>query len=650
MNTAANIIQDGLNFPKITASDEAIAEALESASIPCLMASMMYMSGDYSLLDGDIRPGEAVLSEIQGFMSEADKAEIRRRALPIICDYRDRGCTLPSPPDRETAARIMNFVVGAQEPIGDVYLDLMMEEMQLSGKDLRRVEFPDDVTDKKKQQASAVIIGAGMSGLLSAIRLKEAGIPFTILEKNQEVGGTWCENAYPGCRVDIASHFYSYSFEPGHEWTHYFSERPKLFEYFRKVADKYDLRQHIEFGAEVTQARWDEETQNWSLTYKKNSEEKTLSSRFMVNAVGQLNRPKIPDLPGRDKFDGAQMHTAQWDSSVELQGKRIAVVGSGASAFQMVPELAKLDSEITVFQRSPAWMFPNPIYHAPVPDGQRWCMEFLPYYMKWFRFLLFFPGSDGAYQVLRIDPDWEDDGLSISPANRMYRDYLEANMREQIKDPDLLEKVIPDYPPMGKRMLQDNGGWLASLQKDNVQLVSEAVSELTETGLIDSRGEAHDFDIIIWATGFHADRFLWPMDVYGRDGQSLAEVWGDEPKTYLGISSRGFPNMFTLYGPNTNAAHAGSVIFLSECQVKHMMSVIKLMLEQRAESVEVREEVQADYDLRLVELLPTLVWQHPKVNSWYQNKNGRVVSTLPWLLADYWRWTSDADEAEYELS
>lgn len=638
------------SFPSIRdASDADIAAALESASVPSLMAAMMRISGDYSLLDGPLKPQQAVLAEVQGFMSEGDKREIRRRAVQVIADYRDRGCTLPPPPDRDTTARLMNFVVGEETPIGDVYLDLMQEEMELDDTDHRRVVFEAPLSPEQAQQHRALIIGAGMSGLLAAIRFKQAGIPFTILEKNSDVGGTWFENRYPGCRVDIASHFYSYSFEPGNDWQHFFSERDAVFDYFSRIADKYALREHIEFGAAVETARFDEAGNEWQVEYRSSGSSKKASARYLVSAVGQLNRPKIPELPGIDRFQGVAMHTARWDSSVDLSGKRVAVVGSGASAFQLVPELAKTVAELKVFQRSPPWMFPNPIYHEKVAAGKRWCLDNLPWYQKFYRFLLFWPGSDGAYAVLETDPDWDDGGKSINAASAEYRAYLEAYIGSQVSDPDLLAKVIPDYPPMGKRMLQDNGSWLGALQQSHVQLIDRAVSALDESGVIDADGNHHAVDAVIWATGFQADQFLAPMQIIGRNGVDLRAQWGDEPVTHLGIHAAGFPNLFLLYGPNTNVAHAGSVIFVSECQVKRMLESIKLAVESGATCIEVKPAVQDDYDQRLRAVLKRMVWQHPKVRNWYQNASGRVTSTLPWLLADYWRWTSCASTEELDI-
>lgn len=632
----------------VVESDAEIAAMLQHASIPTLMMSMVHMSGDASILDGTIRPGLAMLSEVQGYMSEEDKAAVRQQALEVIARYRDGGCELPPPPSPETIQRMMAFIVG-EEKIDDIYLGMMQEEMALSGRDDRDVEISPEALVKRGDDFHVVVAGGGMSGILIGVRLAQSGIPFTILEKNPDVGGTWYENHYPGCRVDIANHLYSYSFEPGYEWPKFFAEREHLLRYFQRIAKKHGVSERIRFNSEIVSAVYDEDGGKWLVEYDCDGEKKELSGDVFVSAVGQLNRPKIPQVKGLDAFEGRQCHSAQWDSSLDFAGKNVALVGSGASAFQLAPELAKLDCQLKVFQRTAPWMLPNPQYHDAIAEGKQWCLTHLPFYQRWYRFLLFWPGADGSYPTIHIDPDWEDNGLSINAANKMLRDMLTAYIQEQIQSsPELEAHVVPPYPPMATRMLQDNGSWLGALQRDNVELVPSGVAELTPQGIISEAGDHYDADIIVWATGFHATRFLWPMKVIGKGGVALSDRWGDEPKTYLGITTPEFPNMFCLYGPGTNLAHGGSIIFHSECQVRYVMSAIKLLLEKDLRSLECKPEVCDEYHQKLTRLLETTVWSCPGVSSWYRNKEGRVVTTSPWLLADYWKWTRELNIADYQ--
>lgn len=632
----------------VTESDAFIAEALEHASIPTLMMSMIHMSGDPRLLDGTIHPRTVVMGEVQGFMDEAEKAEIRRRALEVVKAYRDRGCTLPPPPTPEMIHRMMSFMVGEHVP-GE-YVPMMLEEMALDGEDRRAPHWGNEVPESVRKNFHVVVIGAGMSGLLMAIRLQEAGIPFTVIEKNDAVGGTWYENTYPGCRVDIANHFYSYSFEPNHEWPEYFSRRNELFEYFKNCADKYGVTPHIRFETEVVSAEYREQKADWSVVIRDASgKEETLVCNALVSAVGQLNRPNAPDIAGLNLFKGACFHSATWEHQHDLSGRRVAVIGTGASAFQLVPEVAKIAEKLLVFQRSPVWMFPNPIYHDFVDDKKKWLLKHLPYYGRWYRFLLFWPGSDGLLPSLKIDPDWPHQDRSVNARNeemrRIFSDYM---LSQLTRKPELADKVIPKYPPFGKRMLQDNGSWLAALQKDNVELVTEGIDRITEDAVITQSGERYSVDFIVFAAGFKAGQFLWPMRVEGREGKILNEEWGDDPQAYLGITAPDFPNLFCLYGPGTNLAHAGSIIFHSECQVRYVMACLKTLLEHGYRAMEVKPSVNAEFNQKLQQTLQGMVWSHSGMHSWYKNSQGRVVTTSPWRLVDYWRWTREPRLSDYQ--
>ncbi|HTC14175.1 MAG TPA: NAD(P)/FAD-dependent oxidoreductase [Steroidobacteraceae bacterium] len=630
----------------ITDSDAFIAQQLEGASIPTLMMSLVHLTGDTGVLRGAIRPKVVMMGGFQGGLSAEDQASVRRLALKALIDYRDRGCTLPPQPSPELVQEMMNFMVG--ERVGDEYVPMMLEELALDGNDSRAPRWSRAVPAARRENFHVLVIGAGMSGLLQALRLKEAGIPFTVVEKNDSVGGTWYENRYPGCRVDIANHFYSYSFEP-YPWSEYFSRRDELLEYFRKFVERHALGAHIQFGTEVSAARYDESAAMWQVELISAGKPRTLRVNAIVSAVGQLNRPRIPEIAGRETFTGAQVHSAEWDAQLDLTGKRVAVLGSGASAFQLVPEVAKVAGKLFVFQRSAPWMLPNPLYHEAVSAEFRWLVQHVPYYARWFRFLIFYPGSDGILPALRIDKQWAHPERAVNALNDQYRGQLIEYMKAQVNgNLELLQKVTPKFPFMGKRMLQDNGSWLQALQRPNVELIDEGVTRIDEQGIVASSGH-YPVDVIIYATGFHATKFLWPMQVVGRHGKQLAAVWGDEPRAYLGITVPDFPNLFCLYGPATNLAHAGSIIFHSECQVRYATACIQALLENDIRAMECRREVYEDYTQRLIAELDTLVWSHPACDSWYRNRAGRVVTTSPWRLADYWKWTRAPDLSDYTL-
>ncbi|HWJ63129.1 MAG TPA: NAD(P)/FAD-dependent oxidoreductase [Acidimicrobiales bacterium] len=630
----------------ITDDDAAIAAALEDVSVPTLLVSLVHLTGDASILRGPLRPAGIYLNEVQGFMSPEDQAAARAFALEKIIEFRDGGCVLPPPPGPEVIKEMMAFLIAGEIP--DEYVPMMLEELALHGDDERDVDLG-AVDDETKAAFHVVVIGAGMSGLLAGIRLAAAGIPFTIIEKNADVGGTWFENRYPGCRVDVGNHFYSYSFAPDDGWTEFFAQQPELQAYFHRCMVDYGVADHVRFETEVRSARWDDATSTWTV---ETDDGQQLTADAVISAVGQLNRPALPDLVGRDSFEGLAMHSAQWVDGADLRGKRVAVVGTGASAFQIVPTIAGDVEHLTVFQRSAPWMFPNPNYHEQVGPGVQWAIQHLPYYGRWYRFLLFWPACDGGMIAMTKDPDYADPEHGISDINDAAKEMFTQWMRDQVgDDEELLAKVVPDYVCLGKRTLQDNGSWLTALTRPNVDLVTEPIAEVTPTGIRTADGVDHDVDVIVYATGFHANRYLWPMEIVGRGGVVLGEQWGDRPTALLGITVPNFPNLFCLYGPGTNLASGGSLIFHSECQVRYVMGCLATLLGDGVSAMEVRQDAHDEYNERLQARMQEMVWSHPSIKtSWYRNAEGDTYILSPWRLVDYWAWTKAPDPDHFELT
>ncbi len=316
----------------ITDDDKAISQAIEAAHLPSLIAALVHITGDARLVKGDIKPVYDFFGDGQGGLTDEQRARTKALALASIKAYRDRGHTLPAAPSEATVRALMNFVSGADIPEG--YLPFLKEEIALEGKDPKEPHFSSAITEGQKKNFRVLIVGAGMSGMLAAIRLSQAGVPYTIVEKNRDVGGTWLENTYPGCRVDNPNHMYSYSFEPFHDWPQHFSTQPVLIAYFRRVAEKYGLRKSIRFETEMVEAVWDESRALWIARVRdKDGNQETIEANAIITAVGQLNRPKLPDVKGVEKFKGVAFHSARWDHEADLKNKRIAVIGTGASAF-----------------------------------------------------------------------------------------------------------------------------------------------------------------------------------------------------------------------------------------------------------------------------------------------------------------------------
>ncbi|PXX11213.1 flavin-containing monooxygenase [Mycolicibacterium moriokaense] len=629
-----------------TTSDAQIAEALLDVSIPTLMLSLVHTSGDPNLIRGDLKPAGLFLNEVQGYMSEEDKATVRKIALEVIADYRDRGCPEPEPIGPELLQEMMQWLVCEQVPAE--YVPMLLEEMELDGNDDRAAR----TIRRTPADFPVVVIGCGESGLLAGIRLKEAGIPFTIIEKNAGVGGTWWQNTYPGARVDVGNHFYCYSFEPTDQWTHYFAEQPELQAYFQAVMDRHDIGKQVMWETEVTDASWDDASATWTVRARdRNGATTELSARAVISAVGQLDRPHLPAIDGQLDFAGPAFHSSEWDHAVDIRGKRVAMIGAGASGFQIAPTIADDVDRLTVFQRTAQWMFPNPNYHAEVGPGVQWALRHLPFYGRWYRFLLFWPGCDKGLDAARVDADYPDQQTAVSEINEITRIMFTEWISSQVgDDPDLLAKVVPDYPATGKRTLQDNGSWLKTLTRDNVELIRTGIGRIEADAVVTEDGERYPADVIVYATGFQATKLLWPMTIRGRNSEVLSERWGERPTAYLGITIPGYPNFFCMYGPGTNLASGGSLIFHSECQMRYITECLELLIAGDHKSMEPTQDATADWRDRSQAEMRKMVWSQPSIkHSFYKNKFGEVYGLSPWRLVDYWTWTRQPDPGDFEF-
>ena len=506
---------------------------------------------------------------------------------------------------------------------------------------LLREKGMDDVT---------VLVGGIIPGA-DIPALKQSGIAYTVIDKNSDVGGTWLVNTYPGCRVDNPNHLYSYSFEPNHDWPFHFSTQPLLWEYFRRVTDKYGIRPNIRFQTEAIESVYDEVQALWSTRVRTaGGKVETIVSNAIITAVGQLSRPRLPDIPGIETFRGKSFHSAQWDHSVGLKNKRVAVIGTGASAFQFVPELAPDVKQLYVFQRTAPWLGPTPNYHEPVAAGVKWLLKHVPFYAKWYRFWLFWMLTDGIYSFVQADPHWTERKDSVSAANDMLRNLLTQYTTGQLEGfPKLAEAAVPNYPPGGKRSVRDNGVWLGALKRANVETVTEPIVEITPSGLKTKSGRQIDVDVIVYGTGFTASEFLAPMRFTGKGGVDLHQQWDGDARAYLGISVPNFPNLFIMYGPNTNIVVNGSIIFFSECEMRYIQGLLEMLLTSNASAIEVKKAVHDSFNEKVDASNALMAWGVPQVTSWYKNKKGRVSQNWPWPLVDYWSATRKPDPADYEL-
>lgn len=632
----------------ITADDTALRAAVADAELPALLTTLAHITGDLSLLDPALRPPlnpSAGAVPAQGGMTQEQQEKARELAFQALCRFRDGGSRTAADPTPDELQKLMTFITG---DAGDEYLPLLRHELNLPVD----VGAPDWEKGRlaPERDFRVAIIGGGMSGLAAAYRLAQAGVPFVVLEKNDEVGGTWYENRYPGCRLDTNNFAYSFSFAQKDDWPQQFSPRDSIYSYFRDVAEDLEIRPHVRFNTEVIAAGYNEHDPSWNLRLRK-ADGSEVTERFnaVITAVGQLNRPNIPEFPGRDTFRGQAWHTAEWNDSVDLTGKKVAVIGAGASAFQVIPSIAGEVGELLVFQRNAPWMYPTPNYHDDIAPGLRWLYRVLPYYHRWFRFFQFWTSVEGRRRFVTVDPEWNRPG-SVSAQNEAMRQALTSYLEEQFSDrPDLLEKVIPTYPPGAKRLLRDNGVWAGALKRDNVELITEGIQEITENGIRTRDGVEHELDVIIYGTGFKASDFLMPMKVTGAGGVDLHEQWNGDARAYLGITIPSFPNLFCLYGPNTNLVVNGSIILFSEFAVHYVLEAIRTLLSEGKSAMDCRWEPFQKFNEEIDKANSSMAWGASDVSSWYKNARGRVSQNWPLPLLDYWTMTRSIDPAAYDF-
>ncbi len=476
------------------------------------------------------------------------------------------------------------------------------------------------------------ILGAGASGLCMAIALKRAGIDsFTIFEKSDGVGGTWRDNTYPGAGCDVPSHLYSFSFAPKHDWSRIYSPQPEILAYFEDCARKFGLLPHCRFRTELESATFDEEAGLWRL---RTTDGERIAAELLVSGVGQLNRPFYPKLPGLENFRGKTFHSARWDHGYDLAGKRVAVIGNGASALQFIPHVAEVAGHLSVFQRSNNWITPRG--DRPYTEREK----------RWFR-------RSKAFRLLHRGLIYfllEKNFFAFRPGTLMAR-LMERSARKhlatQVADPALREKLTPDYPIGCKRILIGDD-YYPALQRDNVEVVTEAIERVTEDGIVTADGREHPVDAIVYGTGFVTTSFLAPLEITGRGGVALEDAWKEGAEAYLGVAVAGFPNFFLLYGPNTNLGH-NSIIFMIECQVRYVMACVEALRKRRLRWLDVKPSAMAEFNRELRRELDKSVWA-TGCTSWYKTDGGKITNNWSDFTLRYWWRTRRPKLAAFETA
>ena len=476
------------------------------------------------------------------------------------------------------------------------------------------------------------IVGAGFGGLGMAIRLKQQRTEdFVVIERSEDVGGTWFANSYPGCQCDIPSNLYSFSFAPNPGWSHAYPLRDQILEYLRDCADRFGVRPHVRLSTELLDARWVHGEQRWELETSTGP----LAARVLVAAPGLLSEPFTPELPGLDRFEGNAFHTADWDHSDDLTGRRVALLGSGASAVQVVPEIQPLVERLHLFQRTPPWVIPHPDHE--VGHGMRELYRRAPVMQRLSRAAVY-----GLREPLALGMTRDSRFSKLQELN------ARLHLRRQVPDSELRRRLTPDYEIFCKRIIISSK-WYPAIQEPNVDLVSSGVRELREHSIVDGDGVEREIDTLVFGTGFRPAELPIAERIRGREGSSLAEVWAGSPEAYLGTSVTGFPNFLFLYGPNLNLAHS-SIVYMLESQIAYALDALDTMRRTGAAEFDVLPEVQAAYNEEVQERLAQTVWNTGGCASWYFDRNGRNSIMWPGYTFEYRRRTKRFDAAAYRLS
>jgi 4-hydroxyacetophenone monooxygenase len=612
-----SILGTSIRTELLEASDEEIRDAIEFAD-PMVLRGLLYqLTGDESLASIRLESMDGGRKyAVPGIAEASDVELIKAKAVAYLKSYRDAGAGAIEFGVAERLQRSLGFTAGVEMPNED--LEQWREELGLDPW-ARGLDWQIQPAPSVLEEFEVVVIGAGMGGLNAAVQLKHAGIKYTLFEKDAEVGGTWYENHYPGARLDTESRSYTHLYGAYFGYAARFNEWAENERYFNWVADAFELREDIAFNTEVISLIWDDEASNWVVTTEGPHGRRVSRANAVISAVGILNRPTIPEIVGATDFKGQTWHTARWPEGRDLNGKKVAVIGSACTAYQMVPELALDVEHLYLFQRTPQWQFPVGDYRSQFAPQVTWLDRNFPYYVNFLRFRVCSLTVYALGGTLDIDPDFKDPH-SPSLVVKEKRDECIAFLERKFESrPDLLEKMIPAHPPYTARpVVVDEGYGIAdALLRDNVTLVTDGIEQMNETGIVSNDGSHYDVDVIVYATGFKPNENLWPMEVRGRDGLRVEELWAKTgPQAYLGAMVPDFPNFFMIFGPNT--AGGLPIAASEELITRYALECLERLISDGGKgSIEVTEEAYRSYNEETDRRNEKKVWSDPRATSGY---------------------------------
>ncbi|MDT5085447.1 MAG: 4-hydroxyacetophenone monooxygenase [Mycobacterium sp.] len=629
------------------ATDETIEDAVTYADPMTLRGLVYQLTGDESLVDVEIGTARVMWFEVPAMSDPSVIATVRSKAAEFLRSYRDQGAGDISIGPRDRLPRSMGLAVGGEVPSPE--MEIWLETLCLDpyGRGLVWSEQP---SQESLDDFSVAVLGAGMGGLNAAVQLKHAGIPFTVLEKNSQVGGTWYENRYPGARLDSPSRGYTHSYGVEYPYPYPFSPQAENEKYFNWVADRFDVRKDIEFDTEVKSIIWDDETKTWEIKAEHPDGSRQYRVNAVISCVGFLAQPNLPNFEGLDEFGGRAFHSARWPADLDLSGQRVAVVGSACTAYQMMPELAKEAGHVYLFQRTPNWCIEVPGYLDPHPPQVNWLDRNFPFLPNFQRFRQTFSfRADLGGKAWEIDPNF-DDPHARSAINKTIRDQRVEFLQKKFADhPDLFEKMLPVAPPFSSRpvLVDPNDGVYDTLLRDNVSLVTDGIARITREGIESQDGTISPVDVIVLATGFRANDFLWPMVVQGRGGLRIEDLWSkDGARAYIGVMLPGFPNFFMNFGPNSSPLVSSmQVADMEEVATRFALGCMAHLITQNKRAVDVTLDAYWRFNGVLDREGELKLWNDPRAHNYFINEHGRSAANNTIDGRIRWEWLRDPSGA-----
>jgi 4-hydroxyacetophenone monooxygenase len=645
---------------KATVPAAELREHLRAAPSNQLLLSAVHVTGDASLLDryADKVGGNSVIRTLlDPSDQQEDSPQARAELIELLIGALSRAdqpdyLSIQGLRDLNLLGRMSDVAAGVPVPGGQLAMNLEQAGF-----------VPDEraITPTKAPQKTLTlaIIGAGMTGLDAAVKAADRGFDFEVYEMESGIGGLWWSQTYPGVAVDTPSMYYSLSWEVTPDWSRFFPLGKEYRAYLASIAEKYELTDHLHFNSKVTRMEWLDAEQVWELTIVSSADRttRTVRAAAVITGAGHLNRPKYPDVAGRESFSGESVHTARW-RDVGLAGKRVAVVGVGAAGVQVIANIAGAVDRLTVYQRQPHWISPNTLGDGLVSDSERWLRRHLPYYVQWSRLAIFAQVNFFSYRMNQVDEEWrKGHPMSISPENHILLQISLKYINDTFGEgSELAKKLTPDFAFGAKRPVRDPGdfepgGYYYALSRPHVDLVTSAIAGVVPEGIVTADGNLTELDVIIWATGMTLD-WLSPIQIVGRDGVILNDVWADNnPRTYLGGTVPGFPNLFVNDGPNTGVATGGvGHNFMTETVDHFIFECLQLMVENGAASIEVTRAAHDAHNERIEEVMRGLIWAHEHgADTYYRNQAGRIILPSPFPPEVFWGMSQRPDAANFVL-